>query len=503
MKRLITLLLAASLFLVAWAGTAPAQDAASQEAPKKKATQAVSHLTLDEAIALAYENSYVLKKEELALWQTKLQGGAIKISARFKVTSTFSDTWIGPIKKISFGGSGGSGGGGSDGVSFQSHNPRSLSFTATQPFSESQQLAAKAIDYAIDAKQQELEKTKDDLRYNVTQAYLTAISVSKAVSVAERALDLANDQLNTAQKRFENKVAARFEVIQAEVQVSLAAENLSKAKNGYSTALNALFLVIGIQDHPTDVFLDTGPVDDIDKVQQIIDSASVPNLMESVLAVNKSYKQLSQTIRSLDYQISAARNYPYFNFLSSFTTQHGSSIQSKNSYVYGVQVNFDIFDAGASKNKMEQLQTQQNTMIVSRDEFVQGFELNLETFADNLSTALLSYQTAKKTLERAQEALKISTIGYREGVQSSLDLMQSRVQYLAAEQNVFDDAVAIYLAYDKIRSVIGYDYFDKVVQDAAPASLPAAGAPPQSTGAASQEKEAAPAPQSPDQQPRG
>jgi outer membrane protein TolC len=492
MNRLIALALAASFFLIVCITAAFAEDAS---APSKE-TPAVSHLTLDEAIQLAYENSYELKKEELALWQTKLQGGAIKIAARFKVTSTFSDTWIGPVTRISLGGSGGSGGGSStEGVSFMSSNLRSLAFSAVQPYSESQRLAAKAVDHAVDAKRQELEKTKDDLRLNVTQAYLSALSASKAVSVAQRALDLANDQLSAANKRFENKVAARFEVIQAEVQVSLATENLAKAKAGYTAALNALFLVMGIKDRPNDVFLDTGPVDNIDDVRQVIDSASIPNMMDSLLAVNKTYNQLGETVRSLDYQIGAARNYPYLSFISSYTNQHGSSLQSKNSYVYGVQVTFNIFDAGASKNQMEQLRAQQDTVSISRDEFVQSFELNLETLADNLNTALLSYETSKKTLERAQEALKISTIGYREGVQSSLDLMQSRVQYLAAEQNVFDDAVAIYLAYDKIRSTIGYDYFSEVMPRPAPSPAAAASeaqARPDATDAAQQTTEPAP-----------
>ena len=426
--------------------------------------------TLDECIAIALERNYRLQAKRAELKGVLLQADAIGIAIMPKLDLKAGATYTTPLSEGFDIGEmfpqefwdevGGrpedSGYGEMDEVQTNWGATLSAAYPFITPYAE------KAIKSELKARKEEVLSIVDEARGAATAAYMNALLSQRSLEVAEKSLELAEEQHRNAKLRFENKVAPWFEVIQAEVAVSLAKEKLEQSKNAKKNSLKALYLSMGLSSGPDSLILEPDPIDDIGRVIAEIENTEMPGFPEAFVEESYTYLQLGYSIESLSSQISANRNLPTISAYLTWLGQDGNPMQEPNTYVLGINLNFRLFDSGEAKNRMEQLAVQKEILEIGREEYAQGYLNRLEVLSNDLQVALLTYETAKKTLEAATEGLKIATIGYREGITTSLELMDSRTQYLNADFNLFAKKVAIFLAYDAIRQAIGYERYRKV-----------------------------------------
>lgn len=424
--------------------------------------------TLDECISIGLERNYRLKAKRTELRGVMLQADAIGISVMPKLDLNAGASYTTPLSQSvnivdmfsdefweEVGGKPESTGNSSEHFQTTWGATLSASYPFITPYID------KAIASELMARKEEILAIADDTRSTITQAYMNTLLSQRSQEVAQKSLDLADEQHRNAKLRYDNKVAAWFEVVQAEVQVSLAKESFEQTKNNLKNSLNALFLAMGLSSGPDDLMLQPGPVEEISKIIDEINTTELPGFPEAFVEDSYTFKQLGYSIESIENQVQANKNLPVVSGYATWVGQDGSAYQEPNTYVFGVNLNFRLFDSGESDNKIEQLRVQQELLNISRQEFSQGYLNQLEVLSNNLQVSLLTYDTATKTLAAATEGLKIASIGYKEGITSSLELMDSRTQYLNAELNVFAKKVAIFLAYDSIKHSIGYERYDK------------------------------------------
>jgi outer membrane protein TolC len=101
-----------------------------------------------------------------------------------------------------------------------------------------------------DLKQRRAEAAdlKASIYYEVQTAYLDLQATQQQLQVAERARDLAAQQLTQARDRFAAGVASNIEVVQAQDAVALANEQFITAQFGYSLAKGALIRGVGASE---------------------------------------------------------------------------------------------------------------------------------------------------------------------------------------------------------------------------------------------------------------
>ncbi|MEP0814668.1 MAG: TolC family protein [bacterium] len=424
--------------------------------------------TLSECIALALERNYDVKAKEEEIRGLELQAEGILLGVMPKLEVFAGAQYTTPVNTINFGGSSGDGEGGDDsggetGGGFQAQDDIVKNWGAkiAGAYSFGVPDASDAVRFELAARKEELRILKDRVRQGVTQAYFAALLAQKGHEVAQDSKELADEQLRNAQLRYDNKVAPRFEVIQAEVQVSLAAEKLLQAENDKKNALKNLYLAMGMASGPQELLLSSKELDQIELVIAEIEHTEMPGFPEAFLDGAYQMHQFDLSMQSLDSQMRAARNWPVLSGFAQWQGQEGNNFAEDNTYTIGVNLNFRLFDFGDSKNNVERLQVQKNILAIKKDQFRQSYQNTLEKLSNDLEVAMLTYDTAKKTLEAATEGLKMATVGYKEGVTTTLELMDSRTQYLSAEYNLFAKKAAIYLAYDAIKQAIGYERYEE------------------------------------------
>ena len=120
----------------------------------------------------------------------------------------------------------------------------------------------------------------------------------------------------------------------------------------------------------------------------------------------------------------------------------------------GVAVNIPIFSSGMKHAKVQQAIIQLDKTRTSKEQASQGLILDYERSKNDLLTALEKYKTNKENLKLAEKIYKRTTIKYKEGVSTSIDLTQAQNQYLQSQSNYFTTTMELLNAKAKMEKLL-------------------------------------------------
>jgi outer membrane protein TolC len=101
-------------------------------------------------------------------------------------------------------------------------------------------------DAALEAERASLEDLRARVRYEVESAGLDLKAAQQRVSVAERGVTLAKEQLTQAQDRFQAGVASNIDVVQAQGSLASATENYIASLYDHNVAKASMARAIGV-----------------------------------------------------------------------------------------------------------------------------------------------------------------------------------------------------------------------------------------------------------------
>jgi outer membrane protein len=295
--------------------------------------------------------------------------------------------------------------------------------------------------------------------FSAYAAYLTALN---AVKVAEEGMSLADEQLKNAQAKFANDVSPRFEVIQGEVAVSQARENLIQAKNGAELARSALYLAVGIT--PEEQFkgmdVEVQYSDALDRAVSYISNDVYPKLdaqglYETFNEKTPQYYALSGQVGLYYYQVLANRRAPYLSLDAGYTHLIGYPLSPPNNWSFGISGKLNLWDAGTTEATQNSFRAQADAASLQLDQYKQAFRLNIDSALSTLQTSIEGYATAKNTLAQADEAMRMARLGYKEGVVTHADLVGARAAYISAELNEFSARMSVITSFQSLLTLLG------------------------------------------------
>ncbi len=228
-----------------------------------------------------------------------------------------------------------------------------------------------------------LDYTKRAIRLAVESAYYNVLSAEKKVSVAETTYQKALEQVNLARAAFAAGTKAKNDVLQAEVALAGARVGLNQAENDLDIAYMKLNRALGLdldQSLKLTTRLEYMPVDSIDVAEVLAEAAGK------------------------DAALVGAR-VTYENALDAFELT--AKFYTPNGYTYK--------DAKYAADKAK----------VNYAEAQKDFELNVIEAYKNLRVAEANYKMRLKSVEQAEESLRLSRLRYEVGVATSLEVISA------------------------------------------------------------------------------
>ncbi|MEL6843087.1 MAG: TolC family protein, partial [Bacteroidota bacterium] len=314
--------------------------------------------------------------------------------------------------------------------------------------------AAKAY---VDLAQRNTERTREQLVYDVTKAYYSALMAEEQLKLLEANLDRLETLYNETKVLNENGFVEKIDVDRLQISYTNLSLEREKIKRFAKLGQDLLKFQMGM------------PIDtEIALTEEISKMVAEPALdpLGSFSAQNRAeYSLLSSQLELESYNyrrhkvgylpsIYAFGSYQYqaqrdeFNLFS--TDEKWFPIS-----VVGLQINIPLFDGLAGYQRMQQSEIKMKQIENQRLLFEQSAMLEARKASSDLWNAYNNVQAYQRNLELAQKVYKVSQIKYKEGVGSSLELNDAETTLQEVEANYLSAVFEYLLAQTDLRKALG------------------------------------------------
>lgn len=293
-----------------------------------------------------------------------------------------------------------------------------------------QRKAAKSTMEAMSLKK---ERTSDYLILEVEKAYMQLQLAYKAVDVMEGTLKAANANKTLAENSFNQGYLQRTDVLNVEVRVTEVLNQLQNAQSHVQNASDYLSFLMSDENY----VLYT-PTDSLAVARLDIEHTTISENRSDIKAMQLAY-EAHKSMNKADRMAFL----PRLNAFGSYELNDDKLFQgSADGYLIGAQLSWDIFQGSKRFGKAQKSKAEMEKSHLEYNQYLA--ESNLEY--NKAKRAFLDAQNKLKltslALEQSQEALRIRTNRFKEGLEKTSDLLISETQFAQKQveyyQTVFE-----------------------------------------------------------------
>jgi len=276
-----------------------------------------------------------------------------------------------------------------------------------------------------------LEALKQDIILNTKKAYINYLDNVHAQETFESEYELFEKQFIDAKNRYDQGLMARNDLLQVQVNMSNAKQNVVRAKANVKIAKFELSNILGGMD------LSSENIEELkqrDLVKRTFD--------KSLLEQRSEIKALKMNLESLRNQQKAARgsNLPKVDASLSHNrfyedlsfNEVDSGIDNQN--VAGLSATWNLYNGGSDKTQIAIYNTRMAKLKSQLAKTTLDINLQYENALSDLDVANDNYKTATLALEQAKENYNIVNNRFKEGISTSTDLTDANFLLTSAKQ---------------------------------------------------------------------
>lgn len=264
-----------------------------------------------------------------------------------------------------------------------------------------------------------LRGLQNDLIHQITAGYYGVLQAAAFVTVQEESVQTLTESRRVAQERLQAGGAVKTDVLNLDVQLAGANDDLIRSRNGVRLALAALNTVIGIDlvsvtNMPTPVISPGG------RPPESEDPAAIQNRPE-LQAANRMSE-----IQEAGYTKARRQYTPTISAFGSMDWNSAVSTDFQSSYMVGAQAQLAIFDGFRRSSAISGAAAQARAAKAGIDKAASQLRLDLTTASIKAGEAWERLETARKSIESAEEALRITRERYQSGAADIPELLTAQ-----------------------------------------------------------------------------
>ena len=407
-------------------------------------TRPARKFILDQAILTAIkQNPDILRgKQEIE----RTTGVVLEISAQAlpHVTPTANLSWTDPhlgsisgssSSSSSIGGGTGGGGGGFSGGTDLAYAIRITGSQLVANYSTFR--AIRGTFFQRDSAYFAFRSIVDQVIATVKTQFYQVILNRALITVQEEAVHLLESQLKDQQNRFEAGTVPRFNVLQAEVALSNQIPNLISARNAYRISQLTLAKTLGLDFDP--LRGEGAPLEVIGELTYVPRNVPLIDAIEFGKERRPFLKQARANVLNQIEQVHVALG----GFLPNVTSTGGYDVFSSplnsswhdvsQGWVFGLQGSWAVWDSGETYGRFKQQRALLSETKITYDDDVRQVELEIQQAFSNLIQNRELIQSTEKTVEQAQEAVRLAQARLGAGAGTQLDVLNAQVQLTTAQ----------------------------------------------------------------------
>jgi len=270
----------------------------------------------------------------------------------------------------------------------------------------------------------QLAAVRNQLIYEVTRNYYSALQAQGFIDVQAEAVRSLEESLRVAQERFKAGSTVKTDVLNLEVQLAQAREDLIRAQNGFLLALAALNTAIG---------RDVVAAEDL-RPADIREPVAPPATADPEAIRDRPELQAAMLLTRVQETAWRKAQREYAPVISAFGSSDWDSDVStdfQQSYTVGVLGELNVFDGFRTRAALAAARARYEAARADEQQARNRLKLDLTQAHLGAQEAWQRLQVTRKSLESAEEARRITQEQYRQGAADITLLLTAQVGQIA------------------------------------------------------------------------
>jgi outer membrane protein TolC len=299
----------------------------------------------------------------------------------------------------------------------------------------------------------EVQRQTEQLQLDVSNDYYNAQQAEIQVRIAQAAVNNAQVSLRDTAAQERAGLGTRFDVLQAQVTLANAQQNLTQARNLQVTSRQQLAQRLSLNDQAELTLADPVAVAGtwtMDLGQSIVLALSNRvELAQFIARRNIAIQNRRIALSSLGPQLTAFANLNTFDrFFDDASLQYGYSV--------GMQVSFSLYDGGSARANAAQ---QTESIAIAETNFANTkdqIRFQVEEAYISLQSNLQNIQTSRSGVDQATEALRLARLRFQAGVGTQSDVTSAEADLTQAQGNLLAATLDYNRALATLQRAVGY-----------------------------------------------
>jgi outer membrane protein TolC len=308
--------------------------------------------------------------------------------------------------------------------------------------------AREAARAQTEAARSESDAVRNALGFEVARAFHTVLKTREFIRAAEASVASFESALATARKRLEGGALLKSELLDIEVRLAQAREELVRARNAKVLAERALRNLLGIESGPFEV-ADSPPAVSVPRTD---DFSGRPEL-EAAL----------QRERAAEEQVRGARagHLPKVSAFGSLDYDHGwRSDSGAGSYTAGALLQWDLWDGNLTRAKVREAAANLELAREERRKIRLALALEAEQARLELQTAAERLRVSETAVAQAAESASLTRARFDQGLALATQLIDAETALLAAKVRRAEAEADQRIATAALRKALGLPQLD-------------------------------------------
>lgn len=277
-----------------------------------------------------------------------------------------------------------------------------------------------------------IEQVKQNLIYQISIAYYNWLYKREVVKVAQKDAELAQAHYNVVRAKYENAQLSKFELLRAEVRVAQTKAKLIQEQNAENNAKLDLIRILFLPENSN-----------FSSSETLQFCEFKPNLSQDLEQLENTRPELQ--IKKIEFEISKYNikiakgdKHPTVSMFGQAGSEDPSSKSGlggpvkKGFWNVGLSIELPILDGGLRKAKINETKAKYEISKNAYQDFLHKIRIEVKQAYANLLAASEMVLSQKKTMELAEEALRLAHIRYSNGMLTQVELFDAENAYLYA-----------------------------------------------------------------------
>lgn len=279
----------------------------------------------------------------------------------------------------------------------------------------------------------DLDRVQNETALSVKNQFFTVLRDQDQVTVYEQQVAADTESVRVTQARVTAGAAAEFDLLTAQTTLSNAQQLLSSARNTLTLAQVNLNNLLGLgPDVP--VALQNPATPPLDQ------AFSTPQLTQTALVRRPELRQADNNIVIAQrlVRLAGVGLLPSLSVVGSGSYNGHVASGSHDTYSLSAVLGIPLYDGGTTRAKVKEAESDLRSQVITRDQLRENVSVEVRQALSNINDAQTRAASSGLGVTQAQEAYRLATVRYQNGIGTILDEINAQAQLAQARLNLLN-----------------------------------------------------------------